>query len=201
MPTRLKRLSAKPSAKPPSRTAASPPSRPSCAPGDSPPSARRPLSPLLGSTAQQTGQALEAEDQHTAAAGRALRELLAAAEEKEQGPQELELQLQETRQEIQQLSQQRQGLEMPLSEARQKLASNEVRIQQLEQELGSTREANEAAEHQLSQLHNVPEHDVLRCRDLEHRGSTQASPNESHPSEACPFSPMAQRLKASIHSG
>lgn len=159
------------------------------------------LSPLLGSAAQQTRQALEAVDHHTAAAGRALSELLAVAEEKEWGSQELVQQLQETRQEIQQLSQQRQGLEQALSEAQQRISSNEVRIQQLEQELGSAKEVNESAEHELIQLHDVLEHYVLRCRELERRGSTQASPNESDQSPASTLSPLAQRLKQSIPSG
>ncbi|MFO7628521.1 MAG: hypothetical protein R6W06_03190 [Prochlorococcaceae cyanobacterium] len=159
------------------------------------------LSPALGGAAQDTRQALEAVDHHSAAAGRALSELLAVAEEKEQGAQELELQLQETRQEIQQLSQQRQGLEQALSEAQRRLAGSEARIQQLEQELGGVKEANEAAEHQLSQFHDVLEHYVLRCRELERKGSTPASSNESDPSPASTLSPLAQRLKAGLHSG
>lgn len=184
------------------------------------------LSPPLHRRAQQTRQALEAVEHHTSEAGRSLAELLAGMEEREQCLQELELQLNEARQELQdqeqrsraaaleaagsrdrqieELRQQLQVVEQHLEETRRELSGRDSRIQDLETELESVRAAGHAAreasadaDQQLHQLHDVLEHYVLRCRDLERRSHPEST-LRSAPSEVRPLSPLGQRLKAEI---
>lgn len=188
------------------------------------------LSPALSRPAQQTRQALEAIGRHTDEAEQALAALLAAAEEQEQGVEELQVQLQETRSELQRqqqlaanaaqemalgkdrqiatLTNQQRRLEEALAESRRQLAGREGRIEALEQELNQLRSNSSAQAQQLDQLHNVLEHYVLRCRDLEHRAPREASATGQSTvaslsdltslQDHANLSPLAQRLKTQL---
>lgn len=110
------------------------------------------LSPPLQRPAQRTRQAIEAIGRHTGEANQALAHLLAAAEEKEQGYEELQAQLNEARSDLEQHKQGFEELQAQLSETQNSLEKEGQRL------AAASQDAMRSKDLQIAQLTEKEHH-------------------------------------------